>query len=366
MDTRVEASGIKTPFNAYDVFAYFMPGLALFTLIYVYESRIQQHAGVTLHAPVYHFLERTQSVLAKDTNWAVSLVCVIAAIGVAYVVGHIVASLSALIIDRVLVYKGYGYPYENLLELPDRNRTPLSSSYYKGMFCWINIILLEVYYSRTNLPQTHLMPEIIKGTGVFLIVVTILKTASSFVMHEYPKLPGRIACSVAGRVALFPVHFLLVRIFPALYDVSSMMLANFIRTQRGMDRPFIDAFKLHYKTRFKQDADIANTNAYWMPYCHVAEKSPTLYKLAMNWFNLFSLSRNLTVTLYIAFIYSLTWLYFQGNKVHDCDKLYSQLMPALFYCGSMLLLVRYYYLYSSYYSKFLFRAFVYLETTEGR
>jgi hypothetical protein len=64
--------------------------------------------------------------------------------------------------------------------------------------------------------------------------------------------------------------------------------------------------------------------------------------------------------MYIAFLYGFTSLRMQIATLTNIDDPIIRIIPLAFFGGSIMMLVRYYYLYVLYYSKFIFRSFVYL------
>ncbi len=52
---------------------------------------------------------------------------------VAYMLGHVLDSLAKLLIDRVLIYKGYGYPYQELFGLSTSRQSDENKRIAKGI-----------------------------------------------------------------------------------------------------------------------------------------------------------------------------------------------------------------------------------------
>ena len=116
MDTTLKDA--KSPFTPYDVLAYLIPALACVASVQYYEFVIAQHIPKEkLHAPLQHVAEWLASFPFNDgaaSGWALQLLILLGVVGCFYVIGHIIASVSELIIDRLLVHKGIGYPREHL------------------------------------------------------------------------------------------------------------------------------------------------------------------------------------------------------------------------------------------------------------
>jgi hypothetical protein len=356
----IASNVIKTPFSPYDVFAYLIPGSAALSLVYIFEIKISQNSN-SMFTPVSNFFRYSHSHLI-DANWAISLLYFLSIVVLAYVLGHIFASISALLIDRILVHKGYGYPFRYLLDIPNDENTIYTRPFYRGLYCWINILIISVY-----VPALILIKEkyefntlinflfVSKYIFYFLIFISIVKLLASnpFIFSLFRKR----GLNIIG----FPFHFLLLYLISLPYDIFSNLLSKYIRTERGFHDEFKEAFKTIFRKCFKMEVESAHTNAYWLPYCHIAEKSPKLLRIAINWLNLYSFCRNLSAALFVVSLYCAGSILFQGNNINDKDRLFSYWLPPFLYGGSVLLLIRYYYLYASYYTKFLLRAFVYFE-----
>ena len=116
MEGKNETPVLRIPFSTYDVLGYIIPGVTLLGCTFLYEYWLRIH-GVRLHTPVYSLLQLATAL--ERHQWAVSFLYILGGLCGTYVVGHIVSSLSGLLIDRLFVYKGHGYPYVGLLRLID-------------------------------------------------------------------------------------------------------------------------------------------------------------------------------------------------------------------------------------------------------
>jgi len=99
-----------------------------------------------------------------------------------------------------------------------------------------------------------------------------------------------------------------------------------------------------------------------LPYIYIADKSEIMHKIIINWLNLYSFMRNLAMAFYLAFIYTTISLSVDGHQLPKGEGLCAMYLPVALFGLAMLSLLRFYYLYSAYYTKFLYRAFVYLVT----
>ncbi len=106
---------IKIPFTLYDLFGYLLPGLlffALFPITYDF-SKIIDIASEYIRTGNY--CERNFLLLQiRDTlsisPWLLLFYCIL----IAYLVGHVIAALSSLILERIFVEKFLKYPAANM------------------------------------------------------------------------------------------------------------------------------------------------------------------------------------------------------------------------------------------------------------
>jgi len=145
MEKLIEKINIRTLFTQYDIFAYFIPGITFILGIFYYEFRLfNEIKSDSIHIPIYHGITEIFKNVST-LNWILSFFFIIVSISLIYATGHIVSSASSLFIDRALVYKGYGYPYEYLLN-------------YNGLVCQdhfasVNKVHLPVFH-LTNFPHS--------------------------------------------------------------------------------------------------------------------------------------------------------------------------------------------------------------------
>ena len=90
----------ENPFSLLDFLGYFFP-------------------GATVLIALYHYVPAVNDMLAikEDTSAIVYVICIIAA----YVIGHVVALISSITIEKYAVWK-YGYPSRYLLRVYSRRR----------------------------------------------------------------------------------------------------------------------------------------------------------------------------------------------------------------------------------------------------
>jgi len=157
-----------------------------------------------------------------------------------------------------------------------------------------------------------------------------------------------------------------------IYNVISNLLSIFLNTRGGFSDAFIDRYKNSFVENFKLKPEEEETNNYWFPQYYVVNKSPEIALPVNQWLRLYGFARNIATSFYLAFLYScMLLLYYEtqipgGFKVIEFSCLYIFLIPLSYFFLSFLMLVRYYYLYVGYYTKYILRAYVYLAIMESK
>lgn len=425
MDSSVEAQGVR--FREYDIFGYLFPGFACLSIIYLFEYKINPtpDGQTIIYTPVANFItESLQSV--SSNNIAAQFLLVFMLFCLCYALGHIIASVSSLLIDKILVYKGHGYPFNRILDdcqIDDKNdqtfpASSVSQQYHKGSWALFNIIfvLFIITYWMKWIAWFNCSAVIILSIFVLMTIIKVLR------QWRYLK---KKKC-VNSLIEYLEKLFLVPSVF---YDLPRKLINNFFNYDKTFDEDFRREFQKKYYSTFKLKANTFDTNNYWMPYFHVANTSPVLYKLAVTWLKLYGFARNLSIAMLLAFLYCSSSLYrnyedltptktsvtynypakdatlklinsipdkkttlsnttnlfqkttttvninlsfftpplfqyLQSNlfEVDTREKVYrsAMIIITLSYLGFILLLIHYYYLYCNYYTRFIFRSFVYI------
>lgn len=373
--------GPKLPLSLslYDLLGYIAPGGILVLSVFVLERWALQLtvsgaplASATIHTPIHRLL----LVFAADVRaggWLGTTIAGLAMLLTAYVSGHVIASVSSMLIERTLVFKGYGYPYESQLSFArdsDTGRsqwTAVSRAYHRGAFFWLNVYALSRVASLTSFPSMvgidpAALVLVARAVGVLLLTLLVLKLwlghrVSAARRQSEPdqplEFPGNKAASIA-------CHAIVLSAAP--YDGVAHLIAGIMSTRSVFDKSFVALYEQRFFSQFGLDAATAGTNNFWLTYCYVIENSRVLGTRVANWQTLYGFARNLATSFFMAFCYSWFWLRLHKTELQasqDFDLLVLFAIPFVFYALALVLLLRYYYLYRAYYTKFILRAFVY-------
>ncbi len=326
----------STPFDLYDIFGYIVPGLIFLvfsiTIMSVFDGDFPLKSQIfsKLHEISYEELKE----LKDNVPWWVEVTLLISTISIIYIIGHIIASLSSLLIDKYLVKKIAGYPSQKLFNIPFN--LDFSIGFYKFMFLIINLYLVRLMFF-SNPSRTE---KILGGVVLTIIIIGKLSLSTKKIQNN-SKLQTRL--DKFGLILSWPFNFII----------------HFIEKSFSLNESFNDEFIGNYKTRFKElfklELETANTNIYWLSYCYVVEKNDHMKDIIRHFLRLYGFTRNLSTSFFLLFLMILS------IKLHGSVHVYRlNVAASLSLLCSLILIIRYYYLYYNYYSKFIFRAFLYL------
>lgn len=355
MTSEEKSEFFKIPFNTYDIFGYLIPGGALIAGAYIFDFISLTHDCHYKFLPVYNLINAALD--ATGTNFTTGVILLILLILASYVTGHINSSISSIAIDRLLVERGHGYPYENLLKIANPGRKNTYNTAVRGWFLWLNIYLV-LQYLGFILPSA-LLTKIAGYIAYFIIIISMLIIVYGILSYINNRLNKKlIFISKLLRI----IHFIIRFFFTGLFDLLSVGYSKSIRSHDNLDNEFLQSYAEHFKSNFNMDYQTAKTNNYWYPFLFATEGSKTIASAIRNWLFLYSFARNLASSLFLLFIYMFGSLLYQNNIPEFGKANLYLLLPIVVHLAFIVMLLRYYYLYKNYYTKFILRSFVYLNT----
>jgi hypothetical protein len=379
----------RAPFTPYDILGYLIPGGILIAALAGFEAFIvssSKKGGLALHTPIYTSISRLFLATPTHADWALQAVTILLIGTVSYVVGHIVASISALFIDRWYVEKAHGYPFLYLLRLDIEGADNYSRRFHRGLFFWLSSYLFLRYVTLPNgLAVSELVPSLLRSYVPSLLSVMYLKWAATvvgwmlFIMTAVKMILSAreangdrtlktILNLPSAKPFLSRLEFsILVFSFPG--NLITRFLGSYLHTRDRLDLASVRMFKKRMLSTLgvKQKDDNAlaflrSSSTFWYAYLHLRAAPAEISEPAENWLRLYSFARNLSTAFYLAFLYCLFWWRFQGEKVQVTpDAHYTILvLPLVVWAAAFVMLLRYYYIYAGYFTKYTLRAFVYL------
>lgn len=390
-----------------ELLGYLAPGATILGIMYAVEASVE--ATGSYGTPI-HSAARMLGWDSMPPGWVSQAFLVSVVTLLCYTVGHFLDSLAKLLIDRTLIFKGYGYPYQYLLALPNleqraeravltRNwriywrqndtslsggklldavkssvgstprRSDLSEAFYRGIFFWVNLYLAVRWFSLYSEARSvgdggrGITWTLASALGIWCVVLIVFKLFCGRQIRSWVR-DVHEAIGEGREASLKRTSLVIYRaVSLGLYDVVAAPLGKMLRTRRSLDSAFVRAYKSCYRARFQLRPETAESNNYWFPYAYLLTQSPACTQVLARYHQLYRFSRNMSVALYGGFVYCLLWHYWNirfGNVAPGAGRGALEWIGAIFF-ASFVFLLHFYYLYVCYYSKFLFRAFVMLE-----
>lgn len=338
------------PFNGYDIFGYIIPGGVFFLSIYIFDFWAKKSMNFK-HNPILTLISIFKpNDVVNQWNTFDSITFIIASVLVVYVIGHIIAALSSFFIDRLLIKKGHHYPIKLIL-LNQRKDSDGSKS-IKGNFVVFNLFFLILHIASCIYLGISYSVHTVNWIyfHFFLLFIFLIILISFIFMFSYNKI----------------LFFL--NPFSRLYDCIVERFREVLGSDGGISKEVKKGYKNFLRNELKLKKNNLTTDIYWLSCIYIARKSPSANKLLINWMHLYSFSRNLSTGFFISFIYCALSIFLNshmlnGTDYHDVFKfkiLVGCLIPLFFWGISILFLLRFYYLYHGYYSKFIVRTCAYL------
>jgi len=355
-ESQLEIGKHKIPLSGYDLLGYIIPGSLFIIIIYALELVISSHdKQKSIITPVYSTITSLQLTNAKSLFPAIITIFILLVIS--YIIGHLIASIASFIADHMFIQKGHGYPYENLLGLRHATYSDhtFSQGFYLGNFFWINLYIIVKFISfYTGSPNPYYIPRVI---AVYVLLAILIKIT----YHQKIAWHDKIKSS---RVGTSIVQFFTL-IYPLPYFVVQNMILSAFKTNTEFNPEFITNYSIKFKRRFGLNYRDAGTNNFWLSYIYVIENSESASPLLTNWLRLYSFSRNMAFTFFLVAIYTLVNLKIQRELFLSNPIKGLHILVLLSISLSYIFIIRYVYLYYSYFSKFTFRSFVSIDESQN-
>jgi len=331
----------QSPFDLYDIFGYIVPGLvflvSIILLIFYFGVDFPIKNEILSHNNFLSLIELKG--LKDNIPWWIEFTILITIIALVYTLGHIIASISSLLVDKYLVKKITGYPSQRLFKLPYNQ--DFSIGFYKLLVFLINSYMLYlVFFGMPNLYFFYASLIIIAIIILIKIIISKPKKNEQDISTNKTNNLSKI-----GKAISIPFNF----------------FVKFVERSFGLNDPFnanfISEYKVTFEKQFKMDIESAGTNLYWLSYCYVIDKNEHMREVIRHFLRLYGFTRNLGISFYLLFIYTLILRLSTNLHVYRLTWI-----CIIFFVISVILLIRYYYLYYNYYSKFIFRSFAYIQS----
>lgn len=365
-------SELKNFWDAYDIFGYIVPAIVFTFLLIPILPRFMN---------IRNFMEflSSNSEVIKSINWMVSFFIVSLFIVILYVIGHIIASASSIIFDRMISRHVIGYPYrfffkaENVTLKDDHpfwcvkplsetklEDFPLSDKEDKVLFITTVIGFFFLIFWPHILATILLWPFV----GVTIIPIIIIKINRKIRrgIFDREKKAGKHnkraeSSSVITYYRMLGKNARWEKWIDILSNIFVRLEFNFLREWIHLWTPFPPQVQEKFERTFYRKFHLdqikeAGTENYWFPLILMEKEHPSVCNNIRKFRSLYGFARNLSMAFLLSFIIYLIFpvsIWFKSGT---------------FVLGNIFLL-RYIYLFYNYYSKYIFRAFIALEGIDG-
>lgn len=343
-------------FDAYDKLGYLVPGLT--TII-----------GICLHYCMFLGIETPSKEVTKDVTkelneilpllfkidfkWHESLIAITIFLYVGYIIGNLVATLSSIIMDKLVVERIFGYPFERLFKDDlEPHRIEKNKRYFYRVA--LALFLTEIIWIAAKGPYNRVSLCLVISIGIFLllkIVYTLLNQRDfqdSYDLRDVNHWQRKIATWCWK----YLFKWWVVWVSGFIFELWAKALLSLFRMQKPFREEFRRKFLIKFEQVFDMDAKDIGTDVYWLTYSYLCQQETACTKLLHKWLSQYGFARNLAISFFILFVYGIT-----------INTFYNLEGPYLAWCivtgvTAVLFGLRYFYLYYNYYSKFVFRAFM--------
>jgi hypothetical protein len=359
-----------------DILDYIAPGGTFLFAAFLFEWWLRYAAAHVpglnekIHTPVRTGIANIFP-SAQSENWLASLLTVSLGIGIAYLLGHVVASVSAFLIERTFIFKAYGWPSRQLLEVVEDNEHErhISRCFYRSAFLWINSGLLVSYFvicvqCLKGPTELELGLQFVMRLVLLLVLfLGIGRMVSIYRKYWEARNNPSWVSRVHGTDRFRRLRDGIAEGTAAPYELCAGALSRILETRRAFDRPFVSRCREYFSFWFRTSPEEAGSNVFWLPYCFVLDKSPTFGAMLNHWRMQYAFARNLAAAFYMAFMWSASVLCLQRDILVAMPAYQLGVLcciPLAYFALGTIMLIRYYYIFVCYYTKFVYRAFVYL------
>lgn len=347
------AKDLRLPFDLYDFFGYLFPGTFFGFGSYIL-LRLNQSAGISPEEILNRFSE-----FKGELSFGIGFFLLFILLVILYLLGHVVGSLGSLILEKYLVKNIMGYPSEYYLRLREGKAPTLSEVFYKWIFV---CSLLTLVVGVLAIDYNGLVPVF----KVLLIWVGVLFISRILILlrREIWILPAKMAQGESAPAYLSWVKWRtritkqLARPTYYLIDLPSKVLFASTGVLSPFDSQFVEKFNSKFENEFKIRFAESGTNGFWLCYVKVVKDMPSSLPVIKNFLHMYSFARNMSAACFLLVVFQLflTFVLDVGHATENWPYILG--LNLSFWLIGVLMLLRYFYIYASYYTKFLFRAYL--------
>lgn len=356
----MEADDIKRllPFNAYDFFGYLLPGIVFVSLLCIWQFYAFYHGSIEVFSEWNKFI--------SDGGLVGGILIIAVVISTLYFSGHIVATISHVFFDRILVRDILGYPFEKLLDKNSATdsmlQTKMSSNkpfdgepIYSSAFLFLQAlvfmgpIFVEItsrLYNAYHHSDPNMSNKSIADIGLYIF--------ATFQIFNVMLIGQWISKSLSTKVKYPFVDAVCNFVYLKIVLISRSVFEKITACDVPMNEETVKKFNTKFKKTFGYKGP-PNSDWYWMSTI-LLQKDPVAYRNMSNWLNLYGYLKNFSMaSILVAFIIST---YHWKLIIWDhqaCNLVGSRMLLAMLFFG-VILASRYWIIYRNYYTKYIVRS----------
>jgi len=336
---------VKIPFSSFDIFSNFIPPFILCSGVYVlqeYSKHLKDFIGI-----LNNILIGVNIANSKNLTIAIISLTMLLLI---FCLGHTLMALSSLIIDRIFVGKGFGYPIEHLLKFKKTKWKKFSNKFYKTIcfmiliytclllwFPYVKIIYIFLIHLATYIVLKILLTEargLINKDAENAIFIKIYNHINNNIKIYYSVL---YVLTVGSAVIVEMLFNLVCDIF-RMHPFKDGFISNFEKLYENM-------FKLNLKNEF-HDYD---STAFWLPYCTTHNTQPNSSQSLSTIRTMVYFSRSLSMVFAVMTCICIAMLIIEPYNISI--SIFGSITLSI----SVLFFIHYYNMFYNYYTKQMLR-----------
>lgn len=273
----------------------------------------------------------------------------ILAVTLLFCLGHTIMAIGTLLLDRLLVGKGLGYPYLSLFNLKRKRWDTLTGKYYLSIFSlgWAYLAVM-LFFPDRYIWEVPIWKIMLGHIGFLVFVKYVISEVRSHIDKAGPR------SAWVERNGSKAFNFLLFGGLgvPQIICGIFHLVKKLFRMNKFQDE-FISKFKKLFLKRYQINMDVENidSSVFWLPYVEIHENLPASAQTLQFIRNLYYFSRNLCMSFLLLFTLCSVLSVIDGS-------IYQVVAHGVIYLLlSSLFFVHYYNIYYNFYSKQTFRTF---------
>ena len=339
------------PFNLYDFYGYLIPGVLLIAGTFLIVTHFTMDVNDTIQKVIVFF---------NSLRISPSIVFFIVFISLVYFVGHINAMISHLIFDRTLVKRILGYPIMELLNIDTKLRNYSKATNYYFLFLVNLLIFIPIL--KLWLPSIINLQIVLITFSIIFIIIFLLRVVIFFSEKYFfaDKIPvPTIDDVIRLRKLIKFVHKVYCWPFYIIDKTILSLIKEFLANDSKFDKSIVEKFKNKLNKDFDLVPEEIGTDNYWLPVIKITQSNEVLFKNLMNWLNLYSFLKNLSMVGFLLCLESGIFITLSSYGFpFNSEPVWESIIFGGLYIGSLLLMLRYWVIYRNYYTKYIIRAYI--------